>query len=700
MAWTGLAVGQQPQPPAAVSGERILTIREPGQPEQKYKVLKSWKQKDGTTAYQVRSLTTGEILTLIDPASVVKSTAPAAPSPAKKGEPSTLPATPAPVAKLPDPVSPPRSTSAAPAQSTPSLVTKLLDPAPVVKTSPVDIKPAPAVKVPDRTPQVVTPDPRDKAHANQKAPTPTPVVKPKNSWPSAFVGQPEPLSSTPAPDSPTVVQPKPVVVYVPPKPVAPTPRTTTEVRPPAKSETVRTPTPAAPATDVQPPLKTDTVKTPAPVAPATDMQPPVKTETVKTPAPVMPTRDVSPPVKVEATNVSLPAAVKEGTPPASDWRGPWSEPAAPKTDTRPPVELPKPTPNVDPPKPAAKLEAPKPIAVAAPPRPNLPAPDPKDVPAKMTRADVVDSGLLARTAQAAETFTTPKAPTHSDSAKGELHPTMSFPVDAATAPRVGVPTLPVRAPKAATPPWVVDANEPNAFSPPAPEAGPQTPAVRPAGPHLQGAAPINWNAMPPAQQGTAYPPMPGQGLPYPVMPQMPMQGMDQRVSTGMANAFTTGGTARPIAGDSGAQPMVGNAFMNSRMPAYPPTTQSSMMAPLDPAVAQTMATLRESPYPSYREMAAEQLSFCDWRRQPAVLAALVASARSDPAATVRAGCVRVLVRIKAAETPEVMAMLRDLRNDKDERVRQEVAKALPPAAGTANATDATVHPVGVTQPAR
>jgi hypothetical protein len=60
----------------------------------------------------------------------------------------------------------------------------------------------------------------------------------------------------------------------------------------------------------------------------------------------------------------------------------------------------------------------------------------------------------------------------------------------------------------------------------------------------------------------------------------------------------------------------------------------------------------------------------------------------------------VLVRIKAAETPEVMAMLRDLRNDKDERVRQEVAKALPPAAGTANATDATVHPVGVTQPAR
>src|SRR5260370_41412956 len=113
--------------------------------------------------------------------------------------------------------------------------------------------------------------------------------------------------------------------------------------------------------------------------------------------------------------------------------------------------------------------------------------------------------------------------------------------------------------------------------------------------------------------------MRGKGMPYP-MSQMTTRLMDQGTPMGMANAFTVGGTSRPVPGDFGPPALGGNAFMDpgtsvnapvpaGMMPGYPPMTQPPMLAAratpamMHPAAAQTVATVRESPYPSYRDMA-------------------------------------------------------------------------------------------------
>src|SRR5262249_54049705 len=44
--------------------DQIILAQEPGKPPQKYRVLNTWRQADGSTSMQVKSLTTGEIITL------------------------------------------------------------------------------------------------------------------------------------------------------------------------------------------------------------------------------------------------------------------------------------------------------------------------------------------------------------------------------------------------------------------------------------------------------------------------------------------------------------------------------------------------------------------------------------------------------------------------------------------------------------
>jgi hypothetical protein len=85
--------------------------------------------------------------------------------------------------------------------------------------------------------------------------------------------------------------------------------------------------------------------------------------------------------------------------------------------------------------------------------------------------------------------------------------------------------------------------------------------------------------------------------------------------------------------------------------------------------------LKDSLYPSQREWAAESLAGMDWKANPAVLQALLAGARDDPAPAVRATCIRCLARMKAV-TPQVMAALQGLKTDTDPRVRQEVDQAM------------------------
>jgi hypothetical protein len=114
------------------------------------------------------------------------------------------------------------------------------------------------------------------------------------------------------------------------------------------------------------------------------------------------------------------------------------------------------------------------------------------------------------------------------------------------------------------------------------------------------------------------------------------------------------------------------ASYNSPMP--PNEMLTGMLDKAQP-VPQMLNMLRDSLYPSHREWAADNLASCDWRSHPHVVRALVDAASKDPAATVRAGCVRALARMKVNTVP-VISTIKSLRVDPDPRVRTEVGEAL------------------------
>jgi hypothetical protein len=154
---------------------------------------------------------------------------------------------------------------------------------------------------------------------------------------------------------------------------------------------------------------------------------------------------------------------------------------------------------------------------------------------------------------------------------------------------------------------------------------------------------------------------------------------------GQANAFTPppGGPGRP---DSlrkednqpyASKPEYSGSGMPAPMPVAPGLVQANYEA--GPGMGQKtqdyLRVLKDSIYPSQREWAAEQVSECDWRKNEAVVDALVAAAKEDPAATVRAGCVRCLTKMKVNTVPVALAM-QSLKADPDPRVRTEVDEAL------------------------
>ena len=47
-------------------GAEVLTVREAGRPDQKCRILKTWKQPDGAMAFEVQCLETEEHLTLVE----------------------------------------------------------------------------------------------------------------------------------------------------------------------------------------------------------------------------------------------------------------------------------------------------------------------------------------------------------------------------------------------------------------------------------------------------------------------------------------------------------------------------------------------------------------------------------------------------------------------------------------------------------
>jgi hypothetical protein len=114
-------------------------------------------------------------------------------------------------------------------------------------------------------------------------------------------------------------------------------------------------------------------------------------------------------------------------------------------------------------------------------------------------------------------------------------------------------------------------------------------------------------------------------------------------------------------------------------------TAGYQASPANPTLSPVRATsdtlhqmeiaLRDSLYPSQRELAAQSLATADWHSHPTVVQLLTKAAKEDPAATVRATCVRCLANMHV-NTGSVLTVVRGLKNDTDARVRQEAERAL------------------------
>jgi hypothetical protein len=273
----------------------------------------------------------------------------------------------------------------------------------------------------------------------------------------------------------------------------------------------------------------------------------------------------------------------------------------------------------------------------------------------------------------------------------------------------------------------VAATEGNAFSPPA--------AAPPPEPTRSNAFTVVAGAGQQAQPApTAYGPPPQPVYlppPRPALPTPPAYAMarppyhppaiDAGTPTGLANAFTPAGNTRPIPADFAPPQFAANSFsdptqqgaaypapdMRPNRPVPPPVPgyfppmaargygSARAPAPAGEAVGtpQLLSTLRSALLPSQREWAAGRLAELDWRTNPQAVEALLTAAHSDPAATVRAGCVHSLAKMKVNTMPAVAAV-EGLRRDADPRVRHEVEEALLLLCGGAPRNDAGVKPAG------
>jgi hypothetical protein len=79
--------------------------------------------------------------------------------------------------------------------------------------------------------------------------------------------------------------------------------------------------------------------------------------------------------------------------------------------------------------------------------------------------------------------------------------------------------------------------------------------------------------------------------------------------------------------------------------------------------------------PMERHIAIRQLVKYDWQKNPIIMSALVAGAKSDTSPAVRVDCMRHLGGYRMAH-PQVIAELGTLTQDPDSWIREEAVKAL------------------------
>jgi hypothetical protein len=139
-------------------------------------------------------------------------------------------------------------------------------------------------------------------------------------------------------------------------------------------------------------------------------------------------------------------------------------------------------------------------------------------------------------------------------------------------------------------------------------------------------------------------------------------------------AFVIKTTAEP----ANSKTVMAPSGMNSMLYTTP-VKEDPSLAPLPfgdkDKINQWVTILKDSIYPSQREWAADQLSACDWHKNLELVPELLKAAKGDPAATVRAGCIRCLARMNVDTVPVVLA-IQKMKKDADPRVQSEAEQAL------------------------
>jgi hypothetical protein len=253
---------------------------------------------------------------------------------------------------------------------------------------------------------------------------------------------------------------------------------------------------------------------------------------------------------------------------------------------------------------------------------------------------------------------------------------------------------------------------PDMHRPPAPPMGNPPQPPQPIRGMMAGGAPGMTGPMPPMSEmtGNAFGPPPA--IAGEMQSSAFHQGTPNAMGYGPAPAYATmprpampyNGAAQPgglysvppsqYIAPAGYQPHPG--MMQPVAPAAP-VWQQGQATPVE--LPRMLGQLHESWLPSEREMAACRLASLDWKAHPVVVEALLRSAKEDPAATVRAGCVRCLAQM-SVNTPEVIAVCSTLKTDCDSRVQHEAIDALAKlASGQApSMSDPSIQPASYLPP--
>ncbi len=165
----------------------------------------------------------------------------------------------------------------------------------------------------------------------------------------------------------------------------------------------------------------------------------------------------------------------------------------------------------------------------------------------------------------------------------------------------------------------------------------------------------------------------------PIVPATPHPvAADNSMSTPVGNApMTRLGSIPSTPIEEQTEPKLAPPPTQPAPPAAPPAPLANSIAVTQPAnpITPIITQVLYGPTPMDRHTAIRQLVRFDWQKNPIVMSALLAGAKSDTSLTVRVDCMRHLAAYQMAH-PQVIADLGPLTQDADPWVREEAVKAL------------------------